>query len=385
MTIEQVDPVLARLAALEDEVAELRGQAQASAPEPEPEQPVTRRRLMGMAGVAAAGAVGATVLSASPAGAIPPGSMDGDSFALGSANGCASTTSVLATTDLTGLKGQTLASGGAGVEGVCDLGTTGNGVKGTSTTGNGVNGISSARNGVIGTGPLNGVAGIGTGLVSPGVRGQNDSGYDAIGVVGQAATGLGLWGTGGRAQLYLSPNGSVGAPTANLHAKGEFFVDVNGVLFYNTADGTPGQWVRQAPLVPLASPVRVFDSRTGQPNAGGTTQGPLTFTLAPPSAAFRDVNCSQNAVGGAVVVPPGATTILMNMAIVTGSGVGALTAYATGSPQPDTASINWSAGGQVLSNAVTSACNATQHVNVAIVASAGASTHFILDVVGYYR
>jgi hypothetical protein len=33
---------------------------------------------------------------------------------------------------------------------------------------------------------------------------------------------------------------------------------------------------------------------------------------------------------------------------------------------------------------LTSACNASQHVDVAIVAGAGASTNFILDVIGYY-
>jgi hypothetical protein len=33
---------------------------------------------------------------------------------------------------------------------------------------------------------------------------------------------------------------------------------------------------------------------------------------------------------------------------------------------------------------VTSVCNASQHVNFAIVAGAGASTNFVVDVIGYY-
>jgi hypothetical protein len=55
-----------------------------------------------------------------------------------------------------------------------------------------------------------------------------------------------------------------------------------------------------------------------------------------------------------------------------------------GASQPSASSINSSAGGQVLANSVTSACNASQHVDVAIVAGGHASTNFILDVIGYY-
>jgi hypothetical protein len=70
--------------------------------------------------------------------------------------------------------------------------------------------------------------------------------------------------------------------------------------------------------------------------------------------------------------------------VISIAGVGALAVYANGQPQPSSSSINWSAGGQVLANGLTSACDASQQVGVAIVASTGASTDFIVDVIGFY-
>jgi hypothetical protein len=71
-------------------------------------------------------------------------------------------------------------------------------------------------------------------------------------------------------------------------------------------------------------------------------------------------------------------------AVVPVSGTGALSVYSAAASQPSSSTINWSSGIVVLANAATSACDSTQHVDVAIVASTGSSTNFLIDVVGYY-
>ena len=61
-----------------------------------------------------------------------------------------------------------------------------------------------------------------------------------------------------------------------------------------------------------------------------------------------------------------------------------LRCFPTGAAQPNASSINWSAGGQVLANRLTSACNTSQQGDVAIAPNSGASTDFILDAIGCY-
>jgi hypothetical protein len=198
-----------------------------------------------------------------------------------------------------------------------------------------------------------------------------------------------LWLDGGAA--------SAGPPTGGFHSRGELYQDQNAALFYCTAKGTPGTWANLSigeRLVTLNAPVRVYDSRFGQPNnsGNGNDQGSITFTNPPPGAAFRTINCANDASSGTAVLPATANALLINLTIVPISGVGALEVYASGAAiQPSASTINWSAGVQVLANAATSACtlvqqggNARQNVNVAIVATAGASTDFLIDVIGYY-
>jgi hypothetical protein len=182
---------------------------------------------------------------------------------------------------------------------------------------------------------------------------------------------------------------STGPPSSDPHTAGELYQDNQRVLFYCTTAGTPGSWVNLSTgsnLVTLSAPSRVFDSRTGQPNfpGNGNTQGPLTFTNPPPSAAARTINCANDYSSGSTVVPASATALLINLTVIPISGTGALAVSAAGAAQPSSSTINWFSGAVVLANGTTSACNSTQHVDVAIVASTGASTNFIIDVIGYY-
>jgi hypothetical protein len=72
-----------------------------------------------------------------------------------------------------------------------------------------------------------------------GVRGNSGSGP---GVTGQSSGGYGVQAGGGKAQLYLVPAGTAGAPTSGSHIRGEIFLDKAGSLFVCVAAGTPGTW-----------------------------------------------------------------------------------------------------------------------------------------------
>jgi hypothetical protein len=244
------------------------------------------------------------------------------------------------------------------------VGGSGAGVFGSTATGFGVAGSSSSS--------------------GTGVKAQSDSG---TGLDGSSGSGTGVHGSSGSgislrasnpttpgAHLLLDPAGASGPPATGAHALGQFWMDSLGVLWQCMVAGTPGTWVRQASLVPLAAPFRVYDSRTGQPNPSGSPQGTLAF-----GAAARTIDCSP-------AVPTGTSTILFNLTVTgtAGSHAGALLVWAAGVSQPLSSSINWSGPGTTLANAVTSACDTSRHVQVRCVASAGSSTHFLLDVIGYY-
>lgn len=212
-----------------------------------------------------------------------------------------------------------------------------------------------------------------------GIKAESTTGA-GIGLLGVCNTGYGLVASGGVAPLQLEPSADAGAPTTGPHQRGELYVDNAGSLYLCTVSNTPGTWTKlngqfggTGGLTPLAAPFRVYDSRIGQPNPSGSPQGKLAF-----NATARTIDCSMP-------VPAGATMILFNLTVSgTLRSKGALLVWPAGVPQPNASSINWTTAGTNLANAVTSACDVSRHVQVRCVASAGCSTDFILDVIGYY-
>jgi hypothetical protein len=300
---------------------------------------VSRRRLFGLLGGAAAAGAGLAVagsaLEASPAGAtgVTPGAVDGDALSLGNANTCTSLTTLTA---------------GIGIQ-----------VTATGASANGLTGIC-------------------------------NNGNNAFGVSGSSSTGYGVAATaaGGLAPLRLVPGSVPGPPSGSVHRPGELYVDSHGILFQCVAAGPPIVWARQSPLVQLASPVRVYDSRSGQPNVVPNVQGSLVFTNPPPTATARTITCAFDTFSvpvGQRVVPANATALLMNIAVIpVQPPVGALAVYATGTSQPGASTINWPSFIEALANGATVACNTNQQVDVAIVAADGAETDFLIDISGYY-
>lgn len=76
-----------------------------------------------------------------------------------------------------------------------------------------------------------------------GVQGESNSQY-GIGIEGNSKKGYGAQFSGGLAPLRLKANPTSGPPTHGYHRVGEFYVDVNGDLFYCKAYGEPGSWYR---------------------------------------------------------------------------------------------------------------------------------------------
>src|SRR5437764_10280581 len=87
------------------------------------------------------------------------------------------------------------------------------GVAGASDTGAGVYGASTSGSGI---------------------RGKRGTG---AGVSGQSSGGYGVQAAGGKAQLYLVPASSAGAPASGSHSLGEVFLDRTGSLFVCVAAG----------------------------------------------------------------------------------------------------------------------------------------------------
>jgi hypothetical protein len=285
---------------------------------------VSRRRLFGLLGGAAAAGAGLAV-AGSTLGADSAGAADNDPVLVGTSNqGSLSTTL-------------------------------------TSTGGTGLIGISGALHGI-------------------GVRGECDSGTGAAGVLGVSSNGHGVVaiGTGGLAPLLLTPGSTSGHPTTDTHLAGELFVDVNGTLFTCTAHGTPGTWADLSTgerLVALGTPARVYDSRFGQlPSTGPKSQITNGTTVS------IDVT-GPKAGGGVSGVPSGATSVLGNITMVNGPNTTFLTVFAAGGSTPSTSNVN-ALGGQVIANNFTSQIGTSDQISIQC---GFGPTDFIIDIFGYYQ
>jgi hypothetical protein len=164
----------------------------------------------------------------------------------------------------------------------------------------------------------------------------------------------------------------------DTHRLGEIVLDVKHDLWLCVAPGTPGTWRRlgggstAGALVLLTTPVRVYDSRPGNPpNIGSKT--PVA------NGTARTIDTKVNGSG----VPAGATGVLVNLTVVNTSASGFLAAYKAGASVPDASSINWFTTGEIVANTTVVACNAT--AQIALYVPPTSSTDVLVDVIGYYR
>jgi hypothetical protein len=348
-----------------------------------------RRGLLKGAGIAAgaaAAALGATVATASPAAAA-----NGDALTLG-------TTDNRATSSTKSYNGSSNTH----------LFQFTDGVDVTASDSNGFASLTGAATaipyGVAGYGGLFSLAGVyaeatgdsavglraqGLGANGVGVRASGDTiGVDVLmSVLAPNATCIrtsgalrGISVTNTYFPLSLYTNASLAGPPSGSVAAflGDVYTDSDGVLYYCTAAGTPGTWVRltgpgTAGAFTAISPMRVYDSRrtVGRLSAGQTRVVSVADGINPTSGAVTTPN----------LVPAGASAIQYNLSIVDTVGNGYLQVSPGDATTVTSSSINWTASGQVLNNGLVVKLDGSRQVKVFAMFGA---TNFIIDVLGYY-
>jgi hypothetical protein len=170
-------------------------------------------------------------------------------------------------------------------------------------------------------------------------------------------------------------------PSVGKHGAGEMYVDDKYNLWFSVpgaAATDPVRWVKLAgsstagSFVALASPVRAYDSREG-------TVGKIKF------GEERIIDLTKGKKGTAIIdgIPAGASAAAFNLTIDATTEFGFLSAFADGATFNDTSNINWATSGTAVANYVVSAVSSAGKVKIRGGGPAG-STHFIIDITGYY-
>jgi hypothetical protein len=232
-----------------------------------------------------------------------------------------------------GVKGVARGPADNGWPGVLGEGMLGVGVEGTGGT-----------EGVVGRGNTAGVLGMGTSATTPALRAGGDSGL-------------------------LTLNGAQPAPpTSGSYRRGDFLKDSGGSgVWVCVTAGSPGVWRKVAGAAtagayhPIAG-TRAYDSR----QSGGRLAAGQSRTVTIP-------------VAGA---PNGSRAVSHVLTAVGTSGAGTLVVHAADRARPAITSLSWWGGSQRHSVGLITELSPVRQVKV--YASSG-STHFTIDVVGYFR
>jgi hypothetical protein len=363
---------------------------------------MSRRNALRAAGVLAAGAVagGAGIIAAATPAAAATGNFSGGSPAV-IANGGAGARSVGVDAQVQGTNGIAVDAFSAGDDGI---GVRGFGdflgVFGTSMGGTGIYGESLGQFGVFGE--SGGDASDSTGVYGRSMFGRGLSGYGNVGVYASGfdagvqasasedgATAVEATGDVGvsivASQTSLRFSNSAPSPIGSVatHQTRDIVVDSAGVIWFCVAGGKPGTWrILSGPLAAGAftpvTPARVYDSRLSTYAQHGVLGSGQSRTLL--------IGTSYDVNGGSPTtnfVPVGSTAVFANVTVVDTVGAGYLAVNPGGTNVVSASTINWSASGQILANGVTLTLNGSRQITV--INGSGGSTHFIIDVLGYYR
>jgi hypothetical protein len=94
------------------------------------------------------------------------------------------------------------------------------------------------------------------------------------------------------------------------------------------------------------------------------------------------IDLASGAVNAPTVVPPGATAIAYNLTIADTAGAGFLAVYPATEDSFRASSINWDRSGQLLANAAIVQISPSRQVKVSV--GGGATTHYLVDVTGFF-
>jgi len=219
---------------------------------------------------------------------------------------------------------------------------------------------------------------------------------DGFGVVGTGSTGVEAIGTdygvstsGDLAALFLPPTQDTAPPDRSAsHDAGAIDIHrLDDIGFESdfwacVGGGTPGRWRKLAGPDTAGSlhaiePTRVYDSRRPVPSGGTIGSGGTRVVSV---ADGRDL--ATGAVTVADLVPAGATAIAFNLTIAGTAGNGFLSVAPGDSTAAGASTINWSGPGQSVANGSLVKLDGSRQVKV--YAGPSGSTHFILDVTGFY-
>lgn len=377
----------AEVAALRAELAALRSELARSSGPPgsDPDAPRSRRQLLRLAAAGAGGLGLAQVASASPAAAA-----NGDALVLGSSGNFATLPTGVAVGGSAASYG--LAATDNGADSVplpsAILGHA-RGFGGTTNFSTGVLGhaVDQAFYGVVGDSVRCGVNGIARGPAGngwPGVLGESFNGVgvagdggtygvtgrgDAGGVLGEATTRfVPALRAGGHSGMLALNATQPAPPTSGSYRAGDVLNDRDGSgVWVCVTSGAPGSWRKVAGAATAGAfhpidGVRAHDSRA----TGGRLTSGATRTITLPLAA----------------APGGSRAISYVLTAIATAGSGRLVAFPAHRPRPGIWSLSWWGDGQQHSVGLLTALSPARQVKIF---ASGGSTHFTVDVVGYYR
>lgn len=242
------------------------------------------------------------------------------------------------------------------------------------------------------------VGGYGNDLVANGLHGSttNPAGFGVVAAnLGELAdpadaapAGLAVASAAGAQILFAPLDGAVVGPTEGTHVAGELYRDAEGTLWFTVpAGGGEPDAVRFVKLAGTPAsgsfhaidPQRAYDSRNEGFSPGG---GPL----APNSN--RVISITDGHDGGGIVtlaeaVPAGATAVQINLTAANPTGPNFLSVTSADVEATFTSVLNWGPDELQIANSITVPVNADGEIRVYCGDQAG-STHFIVDVFGYY-
>ncbi|CAN5650023.1 hypothetical protein BH10ACT2_BH10ACT2_02230 [soil metagenome] len=212
---------------------------------------------------------------------------------------------------------------------------------------------------------------------------NNNNGFTAGAAISATGQGLKI-----SAPVPLKLNDG-GAPVQNVGTRGMFRHQAGDLWFCVSSSGN-NRWRRVSSNLGAGgfhaiTPVRVYDSRATTPS----NNTPL-LTGQNRTVYVGDARDGSGVVTQTNAIPAFATAVAANVTVTgtTTSGApgagGFLVVNPGGITTTATSAINWFGAGQSLANANTFKVDAGRQLTVVCGGAAGAGTHFIIDVFGYY-
>ncbi len=218
--------------------------------------------------------------------------------------------------------------------------------------------------------------------ISAYANGANTGGFTTGIFAGGTATGAKI---DAPVPLKISDNSGSGPPSTSFGRRGQFKVNAGDLWFCTFDNGLFGgenpKWRKitgqNSPSYHPVTPHRVYDSRAAAPTPGSIATG---------SNRLVSVKDGRNNAGGVDIpdlVPAGANAVMANVTVTgTTGGFGYLAINPGGDTVEGASTINWFGAGQTLANGVALSINGSRQVTV--ICNGGGSTHFIIDVQGYF-